>query len=177
MLSYIHATFWVLATFFTIWRILESSHGRAFLSVREDEIAAQAMGVDITKTKVRAFVLSSFFAGVAGSLFAHFTNYLNPSTFSFQKSVDVIIAVVLGGMGSLSGSLFAATFITIVPELLRPLQEILGVDVRMIIYSAALILIMILRPKGLFGKKEWIDFVPPHILNKVRSFGSSKGGQ
>lgn len=155
MIGYVHAIIWLLIAFFMIWRLIRSAHGRTFLSVREDEIAAEAMGVNTTQAKVRAFVLSSFFAGVAGSLFAHLTNYLNPSTFSFMKSVDAVIMVVLGGMGSLTGSLFAAVIITILPEALRPLQNWTGVDLRMVIYSLALILLMILRPKGLMGSSEF----------------------
>lgn len=152
--GYTHALFWVLTCFFFIHRVIRSSHGRAFLSVREDEIAAEAMGINTTQAKVRAFVLSSFFAGVAGSIFAHYSNYLNPSTFTFNRSVDAVIMVVLGGMGSLSGSVMAAAIITILPEALRPLQEHTGVDLRMVIYSLCLILLMILRPKGLMGNKE-----------------------
>jgi branched-chain amino acid transport system permease protein len=152
--GYAHALYWVIACFFVVHRLIRSSHGRAFLSVREDEIAAEAMGINTTQAKVRAFVLSSFFAGVAGSIFAHYSNYLNPSTFTFTKSVDAVIMVVLGGMGSLSGSLMAAAIITILPEALRPLQELTGLDLRMVIYSLCLILLMILRPKGLMGNKE-----------------------
>ena len=159
IVGYFHALFWALACFFVIWRLIRSGHGRNFLSVREDEVAAEAMGVNTTKTKVRAFVLSSFFAGVAGSIFAHYANYLNPSTFSFSRSVDAVIMVVLGGMGSLSGSLLAAVFITVMPEALRPLQELLGVDIRMVIYAVCLVMLMILRPKGLFGSKELPDIV------------------
>jgi branched-chain amino acid transport system permease protein len=157
LMGFTHAGFWCLVTFFVIWRLMESSHGRGFLSVREDEIAAEAMGVDTTNAKVRAFVLSSFFAGVAGSIFAHYANYLSPASFNFQRSVDAVIMVVLGGMGSMSGALVAAIFITVMPELLRPLQQVIGVDIRMIIYSLFLILLMILRPKGLFGKLELND--------------------
>lgn len=157
--GYLQASLWLIICFFVIWRLIRSTHGRAFLSVREDEIAAEAMGIDTTKAKVRAFVLSSFFAGVAGSIFAHFTNYLNPSSFTFTKSVDSVIMVVLGGMGSLSGSILAAVFITVMPEALRPLQELTGVDLRMVIYALCLILLMILRPKGLFGNKEITDYV------------------
>lgn len=153
-IGYSHALFWVLFCFLVIWRIVRSAHGRAFLSVREDEVAAEAMGINTTKAKVRAFVISSFFAGIAGSIFAHYANYLNPSSFSFNRSVDAVIMVVLGGMGSLSGSLLAAAIITILPEALRPLQELTGVDLRMVVYSLALILLMILRPKGLMGSNE-----------------------
>lgn len=155
--SFMFAAIWILICFFTIWRIMHSSYGRAFLSVREDEIAAEAMGVNTTGMKVRAFVLSSFFAGVAGALYSHFTNFINPSSFTFLQSVNVVIMVVLGGMGSMSGSLAAAILITALPEALRPLQEITGVDLRMVIYSLTLILVMILRPQGLFGNREITD--------------------
>lgn len=163
LIGYAQAMLWVVACFFVIWRVVRSAHGRAFLSVREDEIAAEAMGVDTTKAKVRAFVLSSFFAGVAGAIFAHYANYLNPASFGFNRSIDAVIIVVLGGMGSLTGSLLAAVFVTLMPELLRPLQEIVGVDVRMVVYSLCLILLMILRPKGLFGSKEVFDVVRKYV--------------
>jgi branched-chain amino acid transport system permease protein len=159
-ISFVMAMFWVLVCLFTISRLIRSTHGRGFLSVREDEVAAEAMGINTTQMKVRSFVLSSFFAGVAGSIFAHYAAYLNPATFSFMKSVDAIIMVVLGGMGSLTGSIVAAAIVTILPEALRPLQEYTGVDLRMVIYALALILLMILRPKGLFGTKELADFFP-----------------
>lgn len=128
------ASIWVVITFVTLWRIVHSSKGRAFLSVREDEIAAEAMGINITQTKVRAFVISAFFAGVGGALFAHSVKYLNPATFTFTKSVDIIIMIVLGGMGSFTGSVIAAAIITVLPEMvLRELQQITGVDLRMVI--------------------------------------------
>lgn len=147
VVGYIFCAFWILICFFTIWRLMRSSHGRGFLSVREDEVAAQAMGINTTQMKVRAFVISSFFAGVAGALYAHITSYISPSTFTFLKSVDAVIMVVLGGMGSMTGSLVAAVLVTALPEVLRPLQELTGVDLRMVIYSLMLILVMILRPK------------------------------
>lgn len=154
------AAFWVSVTFIVLWRLVHSVHGRAFLSVREDEIAAQAMGINTTRMKVQAFVISSFFAGVAGSIFAYSSQYLNPSTFTFTKSVDSIIMVVLGGLGSLTGSVIAAILVTIVPEfVLRPLQEYTGVDLRMVIYSLTLILFMIARPQGIFGTREWSDLI------------------
>lgn len=163
MISYMQALFWVLVCFFVIWRLIRSAHGRAFLSVREDEIAAEAMGVNTTKAKVRAFILSSFFAGIAGSVFAHYANYLNPASFGFNRSVDAVIMVVLGGMGSLSGSLLAAVFVTVMPEALRPLQNLIGVDLRMVIYALCLVLLMIWRPKGLFGSNELIDLMRKYV--------------
>lgn len=152
--SFLFASVWLVICFFTIWRVLHSTYGRGFLSVREDEIAAEAMGINTTSMKVRSFVLSSFFAGVAGALFAHFTNFINPSSFTYLQSVNAVIMVVLGGMGSMTGSITAAILITALPEALRPLQEITGVDLRMVIYALILILVMILRPKGLFGNRE-----------------------
>ena len=166
ILSYSLASFWVLLCFVLIWRLIRSAEGRGFLAVREDEIAAEAMGVNTTQSKINAFVISSFFAGVAGSAMAHYTqqaNFLTPASFTFNRSVDVIIIVVLGGMGSLSGSLVAAVFVTLMPELLRPLQEITGVDLRMVIYSLALVLLMIVRPKGLFGHLEFSDLWKTYV--------------
>lgn len=157
IVSYAFAVFWILVCFFVIWRMMKSSHGRSFLSVREDEIAAEAMGVNTTKTKVRAFVISSFFAGTAGAMFAHITNYISPASFTFLLSVNAIIMVVLGGMGSMSGSICAALFITILPEALRSLKDFTGVDLRMVIYSLSLILVMLLRPQGMFGEEEITD--------------------
>jgi branched-chain amino acid transport system permease protein len=158
IMGFTQASSWVIVCFFVIWRLIQSSFGRTFLSVREDEIAAQAMGIDTTNTKVRAFVLSSFFAGVAGSIFAHYTNYLNPSSFSFLMSINAVIMVVLGGMGSMTGPILAAVIVTALPEVLRPLQEITGKDLRMVVYSLTLILLMLLRPQGLLGQREIFDF-------------------
>lgn len=158
-ISGFHAFFWAGATVLLSWRLVHSSYGRSYLSVREDEIAAECMGINTTRVKVAAFVISSFFAGAAGSLFAHTTNSLTPASFQFVKSVDVIIMVVLGGMGSLTGSVVGAILVTILPEALRPLQEITHVDLRMVIYSLSLILLMIWRPEGLFGDREWTWFL------------------
>lgn len=151
---------WVLITVFTVWRLVNSSHGRALLSVREDEIAAEAMGVNITQAKVRAFVIGAFFAGAAGALFGHFLRYLNPQIFSFNRSFEIIIMVVLGGMGSITGSVVAAALLTIAPEALRPLQEYTKLDFRMVIYSLMLIVLMLTRPHGIFGSREITDFLP-----------------
>lgn len=160
-----------LITVYVIKRLMDSPMGREFLSVREDEIASEAMGVNTTQAKVRAFVIGAFFAGIGGGLFAHFLTYLNPGTFDFNKSFDIIIMVVLGGMGSISGSILAAGFLTILRELLRTLQEITQVDFRMIIYSLILISMMILRPNGLFGAREIWDFTPLRRFkgNKTKS--------
>ncbi len=154
--SWVYA--WVVFVLFFAWRMLKSSHGRSLLSVREDEVAATAMGVNTTKAKVKAFIFASFFAGVAGGLYAHFLRYLNPQTFDFNKSFEIVIMVVLGGMGSLSGSVVAAILLTVLKEALRPLQEITQVDLRMVIYSLMLIVLMLTKPNGLFGHREIFDF-------------------
>ena len=133
---------------------MESSQGRALLSVREDEIAAAALGVDTTRQKVRAFVASAAGAGVAGSLFAHTYGFLHPGSFGFAKSVEIVVMVVLGGMGSMSGAVLAAVVLTLLPEALRPLKELTHVDLRMVIYSLALVLLMLYRPQGLLGRQE-----------------------
>lgn len=148
----------LVITLFVVWRLIHSQQGRSFLAVREDEIAAEAMGVNTTSAKVRAFATGAFFAGVAGALFAHYLRYLNPATFDFNRSFEVIIMVVLGGMGSLTGSVVAAVFLTVLKELLRPLQELTRLDFRMVIYSAMLIILMLNRPNGLFGTREISDF-------------------
>jgi branched-chain amino acid transport system permease protein len=145
---------WVAITVVVIYRVTRSSTGRAMMAVREDEIAARAMGVDTTKHKVQAFVISSFFAGVAGALFAHYQNVINPNGFTYMKSFDVITMVVLGGMGSISGSVMAAVILSVLPEALRPIQEITKLDFRMVIYSMTLILLMLTRPYGVFGSHE-----------------------
>lgn len=157
----------VLLVTFVVWRLIRSAHGRAFLSVREDEIAAEAMGVNPTRAKVRAFVIGAFFAGVAGGLFAHNLRYLNPQTFDFNRSFEIIIMVVLGGMGSITGSIVAALFLTIIREALRPLQQITGLDLRMVIYSLMLITLMLTRPNGLFGTRELPDFLPKKLRNRL----------
>lgn len=214
-LPFYTSLFWVTLfcgiTLLVAYRLKESTHGRAFLSIREDEIAASAMGVNTTKYKVRAFVIAAFFAGIAGGLYAHTVGVqLNAQEMGFIKSFDIIILVVLGGLGSISGAAIAAVILTPLPELLRKPAELLiiwpyglavlvvglgllftmpkgsivrgfgkifaalglialllagmaklslkfGVDLssyRMVLYALALILMMILRPKGLLGVME-----------------------
>src|SRR5690606_26669243 len=108
---------------------------RQFLAVREDEIAAESMGVNTTSAKVRSFMIGAFFAGISGALFAHHLRYLSPQTFDFNRSFEIMIMVVLGGMGSFSGSVFAAFFLTGMREALRELQNLTRLDFRMVIYS------------------------------------------
>ena len=136
-------------TVLIIYNILHSSHGRAMITVRENEIAAEAMGINTFKYKMMAFIIGAFFAGLAGALYSHYMGYIQPSTFNFVKSIDYLTYVVFGGMGSLSGSILATGVLTFLPELLRSFSEY-----RMIIYPLALIVLMIFRPEGLLGNKE-----------------------
>jgi branched-chain amino acid transport system permease protein len=129
--------------------IATSTHGLAFLSVREDEIAAEAMGVPTTRTKVLAFVIGAFFAGMGGALYAHQIQFIQPGDFSFIQSILFVTMVVLGGTGSITGSVLAAAVLTYLPERLRDFQHY-----RMIVYSLTLILLMLLRPQGIFGTRE-----------------------
>lgn len=141
-------------TILVAYRIKISSYGRALLSIREDEIAAESMGINIAKLKVRAFILAAFFAGVAGALYAHQPgNLLTPKDAGFIRSFDIVMMVVLGGLGSISGSVLAAIVITLLNAWLVPLGPY-----RMIIFALALILTMIFRPQGLFGLREIWDF-------------------
>jgi branched-chain amino acid transport system permease protein len=151
------AWIWAVAigTILVAKRLRDSTHGRAFLSVREDEVAAEAMGIDTTGYKVRAFVISAFFAGVAGALSGAFEGNLAPQSFTFVRSFEVVAMVVLGGMGSITGATIAAAVLTILPEYLRAVASL-----RMVIYSIALIALMLLRPRGLLGTRELWDWWP-----------------
>ncbi|HZX94361.1 MAG TPA: branched-chain amino acid ABC transporter ATP-binding protein/permease [Myxococcales bacterium] len=150
------AMIWTVAvvTILVAKRLRDSTHGRAFLSVREDEVAAEAMGIDTTGYKVRAFVISAFFAGVAGALSGAFEGNLAPQSFTFVRSFEVVAMVVLGGMGSITGATIAAAVLTILPEYLRAVANL-----RMVIYSIALILLMLVRPRGLLGTRELWDYL------------------
>jgi branched-chain amino acid transport system permease protein len=154
--SLFYVTCFATITILIAYRIKRSSTGRALLSIREDEVAAEAMGINTTRLKVTAFVLAAFFAGIAGALFAHEVGTtLNPRELGFQKSFDIVIMVVLGGMGSISGSAIAAVLLTVLPEVLREFAEY-----RMIVYALVLVVMMIVRPQGIFGLKEIWDYQP-----------------
>ncbi len=143
-----------IITIVVVYNIVHSNVGRALISIREDELAAEAMGINTTRYKVLAFVISSSFAGVAGALFGHFRQFLHTNDFQFIRSIEIIIMIVLGGMGSITGSVLGAIVITILPELLRKLPgDLYGY--RLVIYSALLILIMLTRPQGVMGSKEF----------------------
>ena len=142
--------FWVylavVVTVVIVHNLVHSSYGRAFRSIRDDEIAAEAMGVDTTRFKVLSFVISSMFAGTAGGLFAHYTMYLHPNSFTFITSFYIIIMIVVGGLGSIEGSIVGAILITVVLEAFREFGVL-----RLVNFSILLVLIMIYRPQGLMG--------------------------
>ena len=152
-IPHLTTVFWVyLIAALTLWvsyGLRFSTHGLAFLAVREDEIAAEAMGINTTKYKVTAFVLSAFFTGVAGALTAHFQSSLSNDQFSFARSVDTVVMVVLGGLGSISGVALAAVLLTVLPEALRSIEQY-----RLVAYPLLLIILMLTRPQGIFGREE-----------------------
>jgi branched-chain amino acid transport system permease protein len=138
-----------IATCVMARRLAVSTEGRALFAIREDEIAAEAMGVDTTGYKVRAFVIASAYAGLAGALISHAILLATPRMFTFVRSIEVVVMVVLGGLGSITGSVLAAIVLTIALELLREFQAY-----RMVVYALLLIALMLLRPQGIFGTRE-----------------------
>lgn len=149
-------------TVVVIHNIVRSDAGRALISIREDELAAEAMGVNTTRYKVTSFVIGSAFAGIAGVLFAHYNKFLSTNDFQFIKSFEIIIMIVIGGMGSMTGAILGAIIVTLLPELLRQLPDIqVGAatfrfaDLRLVIFALILILTMILRPQGILGTREF----------------------
>ena len=138
---------WSLAAVvvYVIACLVNSTYGRGFLCVHDDEVAASAMGINPTHYKVTAFVIGAFFAGVAGALYAHHKRVLQPDSFNFVKSIDIVVMVILGGMGRTAGVILAAILLTLLPEFLRGFA-----DYRMIIYSLLIIGLMMARPQGLF---------------------------
>ena len=145
---------WVILCVACIWRLAHSTKGKAFLAVREDEIAATAMGINVTFYKVTAFAIGAFFAGVAGGLQATQFFLIDPKGFGFIQSVLFVVMVVLGGSGSITGVILAAVVLTWLPEQLRSLQSLHVEDFRMVIFSLLLIVMMLVRPEGLLGRRE-----------------------
>ena len=151
-------------TVIVVWRIAYSAKGRAIQAVREDEIAASAVGIDPTHHKVVAFVVGAFFGGVGGVLYTHYAGFITPTDFNLLRSIEFVVMVTLGGLGSISGAILAAVVLTILPELLRFADEALPAavtssgfslsDSRMVLYALLLIAMMLVRPNGLLGGME-----------------------
>ena len=152
----------VAVTYYVIHTYIKSRHGRATLAIRDNEIAAESCGINTTFYKTLGFTMSAFFAGIAGALYAGYIGVLNPSAFGFMKSIEILVTVVLGGMGSMAGSIISATVLTSVPEMLRAFSQY-----RMIVYSLLLVIVMIFKPTGLMGNYEF-------SLSKILS---KKGGR
>ncbi|MCD2345128.1 branched-chain amino acid ABC transporter permease [Clostridium guangxiense] len=142
------AFFIMIASIIVIYNIVHSSQGRAMISVREDEIAAEAMGINTTKYKIMAFVVGAFLAGIAGGVYSHYMMYIEPQSFNFLKSTDFVVYVVLGGIGNIPGCILSTIVLTYLPEGLRGFG-----DLRMVIYPILLIVIMILNAKGMSPSK------------------------
>ena len=163
--------FWTFSlaavTVYVVAGLVNSTYGRGFIAVRDDEVAAEAMGINSTKYKVTAFAVGAFFAGIAGGLYAHSTQFLTPNGFGFMQSIAFVVMVILGGMGNTIGVILAAILLTLLPEALRKVAGIehlpglttyrpLGwvTNTRMIIYSLLLIILMLTRPQGLFNFRK-----------------------
>ena len=152
----------VIFTVFVARNLIRSKHGRAIRAIRDNEIAARSVGVNVTYYKLMVFVIGAFFAGIAGVIYAHNTTPVNQSFFSFNYSIEILVMVVLGGMGSIVGSVVAAIILTVLPEMLRFLQ-----DYRMLIYAVVLIIIMIFNSSERFaGIRSHLSF--QYLFKKIR---------
>ncbi len=162
--------FWIYLfaalTILVVYRIVHSSFGRTLVAIREDEVAAEAMGVHTTRAKVISFVVSSALAGIAGGLFAHYLMYVNVRSFTFLKSFEIIIMIVIGGLGSISGSVLGAILYISLTEGLREFAQY-----RMVLFSLLLVVLMIVRPQGILGHKEFVTF----LTRRRRSIGAAPG--
>jgi len=157
------ATIVLLLVIFSLNRIMSSRVGKSFIAIREDELAAEAMGINTTKFKILAFTIGAFYAGIAGGLYAFLFRYINPKDFGFMKSIEILCMVVLGGMGNTYGAILGAFFITLLPELLRIVSPAIA-QYRMVLYGLLLVIMMIVQPEGIISgslldkikpKKRW----------------------
>lgn len=160
--SYISVYVVAVITILLISNLIHSRHGRAICSIREDYIAAESVGISLTNYKILAFVMAAFFAGMAGVLYSHNLGFVQAKTFDYNKSIEILVIVVLGGMGSITGSIISAIIITVLPELLRGMD-----DYRMLIYAVVLIAMMLFNASK---TKEWLKL---WIQNQMKT---SKGG-
>ena len=156
----------IVITVVVVFNLVNSRHGRAICSIRENRIAAESIGVNVTYYKILVFVLAAFFAGVAGVLYGQNLGYLQPSTFDYNKSIEILVIVVLGGMGSIKGSIISAIIVTLLPELLRGAD-----DFRMLLYAVVLIVMMLINGSDKF------DELKKSIVSKLPKIKSVKGGE
>jgi branched-chain amino acid transport system permease protein len=162
----------VVLTIFAINRIINSRVGKSFIAIREDELAAEAMGINTTHYKILSFVIGAFFAGIAGGLYAFFFRYIHPSNFGFMKSIEILCMVVLGGMGNTYGAVLGAIIITVLPEFLRTVSPVIS-QYRMVFYGLLLVIMMIVRPQGILSQ----DFDFTLFNHGLLGYKKKKGGQ
>lgn len=157
--------FWTVLSLWVIRNFIYSNYGRGVLSIREDEIASDLMSVNTRQVKVLTFLVSSFFAGVGGALFAHLLQFISPRVFDIIKSTDFLIMVYLGGIGSIGGSILGAATYTLLLEILRPLQVW-----RFVLMPLLLVFLMLYRPRGIMGLREFRWFIPGYelVASKLR---------
>ncbi len=153
---------------FSLNRIMNSRVGKSFIAIREDELAAEAMGINTTQFKILAFIIGAFYAGLAGGLYAFLFRYINPKDFGFMKSIEILCMVVLGGMGNTYGAVLGACIITVLPELLRSISPVIA-QYRMVFYGLLLIIMMIVKPQGIISA--------PSSNKKEYKNSPEKGGQ
>lgn len=166
LISFDNAFWFMVIIVILIFTLGRSKHGRGIISIREDEIAAEAAGIPTTFYKVLGFTLAAFFGGIGGAMYAHYQAFLEPKKFSFMFSIEMFVIVVLGGLGSLTGSIISAIVLTTLPELLRGFSEY-----RLLVYSLVLIIMMIFRPQGLMGRSE---FSLTQFIDSLRQRRQSK---
>lgn len=155
----------VVLVIFSLNRIIQSRIGKAFMAIRDDELAAEAMGINTTRYKILSFVIGSFYAGLAGGLYAFLFRYINPNSFGFMKSIEILSMVVLGGMGHTYGAVFGAVILTVLPEFLRSVSPVIA-QYRMLFYGLLLVVMMIVRPQGLFAREIHFALKPSMWLRK-----------
>ena len=153
--------------FFIAWRFIHSKYGRNLTSIRENEVAAEAVGINAFRYKRMSFTFSAIYAGWAGALFAGYMMYVVPTNFALNKSIELIPTTVIGGLGSLTGSVLGAILVTLLPEFFRSLS-----NYRMLIYGLAVVLIIMFRPNGLYGYKE---FSLKRLVNRFKKKPATTG--
>jgi branched-chain amino acid transport system permease protein len=162
---------WVVLTIYVCWKVKHSSLGRSMLAIRENEMAAECLGISLARTRIMAFALGAFLAGVAGGLWAHLVTAITPTSFSVVMAFNLVVMVVVGGSGSITGATFAAIVLTLVTEFLRPLEETLeAYGISEIIVAIGLLLVLIFRPQGVFGSQEPSFMVKLGMCQSMRSF-------
>lgn len=155
--------------FVIAWNFIHSRYGQTFSAIRENEVAAAANGINVAKYKKMSFVFSAVYAGWAGGLYAHYLRFITPSLFDLGKSSELIITTVLGGLGSLTGSVLGTLIVQLLPEIFRSFSEY-----RMLFYGIAVVLVMLIRPNGLYGYRE---FSLKRLIRSVGNIGKKQPGR